>query len=178
MKFYNISRRIWKVTGLTINPVSTDNRKHKWRNSNVLQSCNFYSFFCVKLHNSQTTRLLFSSKSRSSLSFHSVRHFEMVFTHLGDPQACQVVWLPAAQQRFHIVILGLIRSHNGAGVKSQYCEHCPCHPSIHLSATTQQELLAQLGQKVIAPYGDGCVFFGAVCVCVCAFSGGLVLVLG
>lgn len=64
------------------------------------------------------------------------------------------------------MILGLIRSHNRTGVKSQYCRHCPCHPSVHPRSTTPQEQIVQLGQKPITPYGDGRVLCGGLCVLV------------
>ena len=93
---------------------------------------------------------------------------KMVFTHLGDLQLVSSCLVACSSAQVQIVILGLIRSHNRTGVKSQYWWHCPCPPSIPPRATTPQEQLAQLGQKFIAPYG---VCFGAACMLVCVCVG-------
>lgn len=146
----------WPRTGFRIDPDNTDSTIHKWQDAHSFWSTHGLSFLSVS--NRTTHKQAGFYFIQIAALRHAPIHFQplqMVFTHLAPPPD---------PRRFRLWSWPLIRSYNRSDVKSQYCRHCPCHPSIHPSATTAQEQLAQLGQRNSSCHMETCFCFGELSV--------------
>lgn len=96
--------------------------------------------------------------------FYSVNHLRWCL-HTWVTLGMSSCLVACGSVEVHIVILCLIGSHNRTGVKSQYLEHCPCHPHIHPRATNTTGAAHSIGAETHHTIWRWvCIMLWSVCV--------------